>query len=152
MKKALSLREMLDNFRGVLIASYPFLTRAGIEPGDDEWDEFQESAFELLVSTSPGNGDWRYATWNVEAPIAVTVTGEIWVGEPNENSDGIVDVRYEKRALSGPLNFGFREFQHPVMDDPIKAMEFVLGEVVSSSTELPRGTLVCAPFESSEFE
>jgi len=157
MSVAISLRDILDNFRGLLVASQPFLVRAGVEPGDDEWDEFQEAAFELVVGTPIEEAwrerlEWRYATWDGTGRIVATATGSLLVGKARGSSGGSMEVAYEERTLSRPIRYAFREFRHPLMEDAVAAMGFVLGEVVDDALELPRGAHVCAPLSTCVFE
>lgn len=160
----MNLTSILRNFRDLLKVSYPFLHRAGLTGGEDEWDDFLEAAFHATVSVPIEERtkeviNWRYGTWGrsgVEEPpvSAIIVPGtEILAGEPKRLAGGAFEVQYRKIQLqASPTQLVFRQLGHPFMDESnVESLDYVLGEVVGEDKVLPDGAHVCAPFETCEF-
>lgn len=152
--------EILRNFKELLSGSLPFLLRVGINIGDDAWDDFLERAFEVavLVPLQKQHGvsvRWTYGTWpssNDSPAVIATVPGNtsVLVGEAAVRG-GAIEVKYTERIMDGPLSFAFREFSNPLVTDPMKATDYVTGEVVGNDQSLKRNTRVCAPFDRCQF-
>ena len=74
----MTVTEILKNFHGLLTASIPFLLRAGVTAGDDEWDDFIEMAFAVTVDRplEEHHGwrtGWKYGTWQAAAAAGNTL-------------------------------------------------------------------------------
>jgi hypothetical protein len=160
----MTVTDLIRNFHGLLEVCLPFLFRAGLTIGDDEWDDFVETAFQATVcaplETNSGQViAWKYGTWcppdTCEGQISVTanINDAILIGELDSDSDEI-KVRYSERQYPGAsVEFAFREFAHPLLEvGTTEWMRHVLGEVVDTGTFLNVGTRVCIPLRCCKFE
>lgn len=160
----MTVTDLIRNFHGLLEVCLPFLCRAGVTVGDDEWDDFVETAFQATVcapleTSSDQVISWRYGTWcpldTCQGQVLVTADIEdaILIGELDSGSEEI-KVRYSERQYPGAsVKFAFREFAHPLLEvGTTEWMSYVLGEVVDTGTFLAVGTRVCVPLRRCEFK
>ena len=155
----------LKSFQELLEATTPILIRSGIDAGDEHWDHFVETAFDIIVGrywdTRHGHAlEWRYGSWSrpgSDQPPAIRVSlvkaGSILIGDSKWSGESAT-IRYSELDWLNdtPLDFAFREFSHPFLQEcSSERLGFVLGEVVNDHQPFIVGTRVCASLEMCRF-
>lgn len=160
---------LLKNFHEFLKSSLPYLRHAEVTVGSDEWDEFTEATFQLMVLSPVEESlgvsiDWTYETWPSEdsgARIGLKILGEeeIWSAVENRELSAKPSeykaMRFAYKAAKPPVEpILFRGFSHPWMD-PSESddwLDYVEGEVLTGKTS-PRGEKcrICVPLQRCQF-
>lgn len=157
--------DLLLSFRSFLDAALPHLDGAGIDAGGDEWDDFLEATFDVLVAYPIGQASGvklapgYYDSWPArghETEILVELAGspgEILVGEHAARASlESADAQRWYRSSEPPRSqtFAFRKFGHPFLDDGTKeALGYVMAHAPEQGDESAKE--ICVPVAMCRF-
>lgn len=156
--------KIMLNFQKFLESSLPFLAKAGVSQGDDDWDDFSELAFEILVDEPLRSQYGRHAKWKYEAIWSgnESKVSQIWattqsaesllLGREEGEKLGCRVPWEEKPCPKTPVRFEFWGFNHPFKEEGVMDwVRSVEGIVTDENQIYPIGTIICAPLESCKF-
>lgn len=159
--------DLMVNFRRALLAILESLIAIQLDRRSEEWDELSERLFDILIlgplrDLAQVRIDARYGEWPKNAGstsgIGVEVCSTevpVWVGTIRkwEDEGGAREIEWAERLLAIPgVRFMFREFNHPEAPPAsLEALDFVVGEVIEETSELPARSRVCARVVDCKF-
>lgn len=119
MIKMNNIDNYMLNYNEFIRTSLSYLSKAGVEVGDDGWEDFLEHNFAILVQNRVGDDFdyWIDTTYAVHeqgnCPVLVRIRkgSTVNVGVEKDNR-----VRYQQVTLSAAKQGQFVEFQNPLTD------------------------------------
>lgn len=159
--------DLMMNFRRALLAILEALTAIQLDRRSEEWDELSERLFDIFIlgplrDLAEVRVDAQYGAWPKDAGSASGIGVEIcsteapvWVGTIKkwEDEGGAREIEWAERLLAMPgVRFMFREFNHPEAPPAsLEALDFVAGEVMEGTSELPVRSRLCARVADCRF-